>query len=220
MKTFVIGIGLDDKTARYVESISAHFETIVPVDARESPRWNNRGLRDGPEIGAGAAGCLLAHEKIWGTVTSTGEPEDEMFLVIEDDSFLTAYGEKWFSSVLQRISRGRFDLVHVGRTKPGAPNGIGCGPRREVKKLAESFSLLLPPLFVQGFAWRTHAYLVSKRFARHLLGRELDFSMPVDQHLREIAAFSRATGNFRAVTSFQGLFLQTGRESLVEKSGR
>lgn len=220
MKTFVIGTGLDDKTAKYVESVSAHFETVSPVDARNSPRWRNRGLIEGFEIGVGAAGCLLAHEKTWGMAVSTEAIKDEIFLIIEDDSFLTSYGEKWFSSVVERTASGRLDLVHLGRTTIGASRDIGWEPLSEAKKVANILALSLPPLLFQGFAWRTHAYLISKRFARNLLSKKLDFSRPIDQHLREIAAFSKATRAFRVMTSFQGLFLQTDRESLVEKRGR
>lgn len=219
-RTFVIGKGLDEKTAAYIREMSADLVVIAPVAAEHEPRWQNRAKNTGSEIGIGAAGCLLAHEKVWEMIATANPVSEGLFLVVEDDAVLTRFGQRWFPRVVEKSKRAQFDLVHLGRTKISAPNLFGGASRRGNRRLSEPVSRRLPPLFIRGFTWRTHAYLISSNMARYLLEQEFDFGKPVDQRLKELFGVATKIRRWKVHTCTQPLFLQADRESLVNRRGR
>lgn len=218
-RTFVIGTGLDEKTAAHIREISADLVTILPVEAEREPRWRNRAENTGSEVGIGAAGCLLAHEKVWDMIGATNPTSGELFLVVEDDAVLTRFGQKWLARVVKKSMRAQLDLVHLGRTKKGPRNLFGDAPRGDDSRLAASYPWL-PPLYLRGFAWRTHAYLISSNMAHSLLEEELDFGKPVDQHLKDLFGLASKMKPWKVATCSRALFLQADCESLVDKRGR
>lgn len=220
LQTFVIGTGLGKRTAGFVREISSDLVRILPVEAAGEPRWQNRAAFAGAEIGIGAAGCLLAHEKVWKTIAAEKLTASELFLVLEDDAVLTGFGQKWFARVLEKVTRARLDLVHLGRTKTSNLEIFGDGPKRGAPRFLGSVPLWLPPAFVRGFTWRTHAYLVSSNMADYLLEKEFDFGKPIDQHLKELFPIFSRVGPYAVATCNEPLFLQADRESLVEEMGR
>lgn len=220
LQTFVIGTGLDEKTAGFVREISSDLVGILPVEAAGEPRWQNRAAIAGAEIGIGAAGALLAHEKVWETIAAEKLTAGELFLVLEDDAVLTGFGQKWFARVLEKATRARLDLVHLGRTKTSNLDIFGDGPKRGAPQFFGSVPLWLPPVLIRGFTWRLHAYLISSDMAHYLLEKEFDFGKPIDQHLRELCPVFSKGGPYAVATCNQALFLQSDRESLVDERGR
>lgn len=218
--TLVIGSQLDEETEIYVRGVSRDLVTIPPVDAAHELRWQNRTPRAGAEIGPGAAGCLLAHEKVWEMVAAREPIEGELFLVLEDDAVLTVHGHNWLQRIAEKSARARLSLVHLGRTKHRPPRFMGSDNRSFAAGFLESAYVSFPPVLRPGFTWRTHAYLITSAMANHLLDQKFDFSMPIDQRLRELFTFPNTMKAVRVATAHQPLFLQANRESLVEKRGR
>lgn len=219
-KTFVIGAGLDGETATHVRKITADLVTIPEVYAGHELLWQKRNLGTESEIGLGAAGCLLAHLKIWEMIAECAPTTGGSFLVLENDAVLTRYGRNWLGRVFHHSVRAELDLVHLGRTKSGSRFFATSSASVAVNAISQSVGFCLPPMLAHGFAWRTHAYLISCAMATYLVERRFDFTAPIDQRLRETFSSTEKTGSFRVVSSLQPLFLQANRQSLVEKRGR
>lgn len=186
------------------------------VVADKDPRF--RALSTTKVIGKGAVGCWLAHHDLWAHIKNL-DPESGPFLVLEEDAKVTNFGSKRLHQVVMRVIRKKMDLVHLGAgflhhfyRGSAADSGFSGQLRRRIATDLNYF----PPVYVPGFRWRTHAYLISSRAATIMSSFTPELTMPVDQWILQKPELR----HLRTYYVRQPLFLPTGRPSSIDAIGR
>lgn len=212
---FRIGHGGNRTWESSVSALNVVEHLGQPVIAENDPRWRASRHTGSSLIGPGAAGCWLAHYDTWKKVADLSH-FGGVALVLEADSQITRYGQKHLSEVVSRMVRQELDLVHVGRGVIGGEEAGRDYRKRFVSMPARRIADRFTPFLMEGFSWRTHAYLVSHKCAEELLNAGVHFEMPVDEWL------IRAGNDMpvRARSVFQSLFLPDNSPSMVDQLGR
>jgi len=177
---------------------SVKIHNVSFVEARSRFEWTSWLTDFGPNllgIGAGSAGCLLAHRDAWATIESC---EHDLLLVLEDDAVLTKYGKKYFSDIVHRFRHSDLQLLHLGdhiHYSVGylAKLLVTLNIRELMRASYESFVLkaFKPKLSNNRFPFSGHAYLLNTEMARVLLSMPVNFLYPVDVHLNAISQVSK-----------------------------
>lgn len=220
---FVIGELLNQESSSFLREVCPTITAVPPAFAGSHPRWISEKRRGNTKIGLGEAGCLLAHEDVWAQINEREANQGSLFLVLEDDARITAFGKKTFRKIVRYTSRNNSDLVNLGkeilRIDPDAKH-FKKWVTPILNPIVRKAANVMPPIFLPNFDWRTRAYLISKNLASELVANPLPFSEPVDKFLRETSRRPEFRGKFKASTLMQTIFGDSGRVSLVDTLGR
>jgi GR25 family glycosyltransferase involved in LPS biosynthesis len=219
--TFVISFdGIDESRLTRGHASLKRSEIVPAVDARTRIEYTK--VQSNFTIGAGAAGCLLAHRDVWSNWSNCAEGENDFALVLEDDSQMTRYGELWLDKVIAYARVNTLDTIQLGTfrghgkmmlTKPVSIGGVV----HDLKNVTESRLMnFRSPTYSKSFGWGTYAYLISKRMARWASTLPMNFEMPIDSWFKALAEVPSQ----RISRTRQDLWVTTGQGSRVDEIGR
>jgi hypothetical protein len=184
----------------------------VIVDGDPPSRPRDRSVA----IGWGAMGCWLAHRRAWKLAAKLAQA-DQYVAILEEDAAMTAYGRRWFPSVLKKSQRLNINFMQLGSNRHSDPTSPVHGQLQRFRNAVEVTGLALTtPLYTQALTSVAHASLIRVEFAKWLAAAEPDFMMPVDNWLRALALDPR----LHMLRTRQDLFAQRGGHSLIDKHGR
>lgn len=148
------------------------FERVPAVDARnlapeEIDRWR-QGTPNFYELGPGEVACFLSHRKCWEMAASGDEPftvicEDDIFLGRNAHAVLSNHDWVPADAGIVKLEGNRHRVI-LGKERKGEIDNRTLHP-------------LLRDVAASG------CYLVSRRFAKHLLSVTETFCDPIDQYL-------------------------------------
>lgn len=162
---------------------------VPPVIAGETEEWQRLRTHETTTIGAGAAGCFLAHRSIWIRSASVDARIEgaSIMLVLERDARLTRYGRRWLAPVIKWFGSSGVDILNLGSFGPElawinsrSPSAVAASWIRVVRYQSRK---ALRPVTLPSFGHRTHAYLIKRSFAMRLAQTSYDFGLPVDAWL-------------------------------------
>jgi GR25 family glycosyltransferase involved in LPS biosynthesis len=192
------------------------------VRALQDARWASRQSSPPWELGAGAAGCLLAHVDTWRWWATNAAPGD-VALVLEADAQLTSYGLRWFEHACRMREERNVEFLQVGSNRseqwtdlPKEVRGIQNGLTVAKEVFETRWLKRRSPLLSDFLGWGTHAYLITNGFARVLSNQPPQFLMPLDAWLRALSWDSRYS--MRRVR--QQLWTTSYGPSVIDELGR
>ena len=170
------------------------------IDAMEHQEWLTwmeltLKLKDGVGIGVGAAGCAIGHREAWKTFQHCNH---DYLVVLEDDAQFSAYGKKYFSSVLQSLDQSNLRLVHLGdhiqfNLRVLLSSLIKIDIREILRLFIEQILLryLRPRFAYNQFPFSGHAYVIKRELAEIALAEINIFLFPIDVLLNAISQVPR-----------------------------